>query len=91
VLLNQGFTAEEIASFRNLKISTIEDHLVEFALNVKDFSINSYVDEDIQLKILEISRQESTRQLKVIRNTLKTASYFQIRLVLAKYGDRQWS
>jgi uncharacterized protein YpbB len=88
VLLNQGFTAEEIASIRNLKISTIEDHLVEFALNVKDFSINSYVDEEVQLKVLEISRQEATRQLKVIRNTLKTASYFQIRLVLAKYGDR---
>lgn len=88
VLINQGFTAEEIAGLRNLKISTIEDHLVEFALNVKGFSINTYVDEEIQLKILEISRQESTRQLKVIRNTLKTASYFQIRLVLAKYGDR---
>ncbi|MDF2788390.1 MAG: hypothetical protein K0S80_1488 [Neobacillus sp.] len=91
VLLNQGFTAEEIASIRNLKISTIEDHLVEFALNVEDFSINSYVDEEMQLKILEISRRESTRQLKVIRNTLKTASYFQIRLVLAKYGDRHWN
>lgn len=88
VLINQGFTANEIAGIRNLKISTIEDHLVEFALNVKDFSINTYVDEEIQLKILEISRQESTRQLKVIRNSLKTASYFQIRLVLAKYGDR---
>ena len=91
VLLNQGFTAEEIASIRNLKISTIEDHLVEFALNVEDFSVNSYVDEEMQLKILEISRRESTRQLKVIRNALKTASYFQIRLVLAKYGDRHWN
>ncbi|MFS0776203.1 helix-turn-helix domain-containing protein [Neobacillus sp. 3P2-tot-E-2] len=91
VLLNQGFTAEEIASIRNLKISTIEDHLVEFALNVEDFFINSYVDEEMQLKILEISRRESTRQLKVIRNTLKTASYFQIRLALAKYGDRHWN
>lgn len=91
VLLNQGFSPEEIASIRNLKISTIEDHFVEFALNVKDFSINTYVDVDVQQKILEISRQEATRQLKVIRNALKTASYFQIRLVLAKYGDRHWN
>jgi uncharacterized protein YpbB len=91
VLLKQGFTLGEIAGIRNLKISTIEDHLVEFALNIKDFSIHSYVEEEVQQKILEISRQETTRQLKVIRNTLKTASYFQIRLVLAKYGDRQWS
>lgn len=91
VLLNQGFTPEEIARIRNLKSSTIEDHLVEFALNVKDFPINTFVEEVVQQKILEISRQEGTRQLKVIRNTLKTASYFQIRLVLAKYGDRQWN
>lgn len=90
-LLNQGYSPEKIASIRNLKISTIEDHLVEFALNVKDFSINNYVDDEIQRKILEISRQESTRQLKVIRNAIKTASYFQIRLVLAKYGDRKWN
>lgn len=90
-LLKQGFSLDEIASFRNLKISTIEDHLVEFALNVKDFSINMFVEEEVQEKIIEISRKEATRQLKVIRNSLKTASYFQIRLVLAKYGDRQWN
>ncbi|MEH7176717.1 helix-turn-helix domain-containing protein [Neobacillus vireti] len=91
LLLNQGFSLEEIASIRNLKISTIEDHLVEFALNIKDFSINKFVEEEIQMKILEISREKVTKQLKVIRNSLKTASYFQIRLVLAKYGDRKWS
>jgi uncharacterized protein YpbB len=90
-LLNQDFSLEEIASIRHLKISTIEDHLVEFALNIEEFSIHSYVEEETQQKILEISRQEATRQLKVIRNFLKETSYFQIRLVLAKYGDRQWN
>lgn len=90
-LLNQGFSLEGIAGIRHLKISTIEDHIVEFALNIKGFSINSYVVEETQQKILEISRQESTRQLKVIRNIFKETSYFQIRLVLAKYGDRQWN
>ncbi|MFP7297803.1 helix-turn-helix domain-containing protein [Neobacillus niacini] len=91
VLLNQGLSLEEIAGVRQLKMSTIEDHLVEFALSIKDFSINPYVEEGTQQKILEISRQEATKQLKVIRNILKDASYFQIRLVLAKYGDRQWN
>ncbi|MCM3692882.1 helix-turn-helix domain-containing protein [Neobacillus niacini] len=90
-LLNQGFSLEGISGIRHLKISTIEDHIVEFALNIKDFSINSYVDVETQQKILEISQQEATRQLKVIRNILKETSYFQIRLVLAKNGDRQWS
>jgi uncharacterized protein YpbB len=91
ILLKQGYSPEEIASVRNLKISTIEDHLVEFALNVDGFSINPYVEEDVQQKILEISRKEATRQLKVIRSNITTASFLQIRLVLAKYGDRQWN
>lgn len=86
--LKQGFSIEQIASLRNLKLSTIEDHLVEFALHINDFSIDPYVERDVQREIIEISRKEETRQLKIIRNCLNTASYFQIRLVLAKYGDR---
>lgn len=88
--LNQGFSIEQIAKLRNLKISTIEDHLVEFALNINEFSIDPYIDREVQREIIEVSRQEETRQLKVIRNRLHSVSYFQIRLVLAKYGDRQW-
>jgi uncharacterized protein YpbB len=90
-LLNRGYSIEQIAKYRKLKVSTIEDHLVEFALNIEEFPIDSYVDQELQNKVLEISRQTATKQLKVIRSSLKTASYFQIRLVLAKYGDRQWN
>lgn len=91
VLLNQGYSIEQIAGLRHLKTSTIEDHLVEFALNVDNFSIDTYVDIEMQKRILEISRQAETKQLKRIRNDSETTSYFQIRLVLAKYGDRQWN
>ncbi|MDQ0197461.1 YpbB family protein [Neobacillus ginsengisoli] len=91
VLLKQGYSIEQIAGFRRLKKSTIEDHIVEFALNVNDFSIDDYVDNVIQKRILEISQQTESKQLKLIRNYLEAASYFQIRLVLAKYGDRQWN
>jgi uncharacterized protein YpbB len=90
-LLKQGHSLEEIVIYRHLKLSTIEDHLVEFALNIDDFSIDTFVDLELQTKILDISRQTKTRQLKIIRNSMKTATYFQIRLVLAKYGDSQWS
>jgi uncharacterized protein YpbB len=88
-LLTKGFSIEEIVNIRQLKLSTIEDHLVEIALNKTDFLIEEYVDMDMQKKILDISRQSNTRQLKIIRNAVKTATYFQIRLVLAKYGDSQ--
>jgi uncharacterized protein YpbB len=87
-LLNRGYSLEKIARLRHLKLSTIEDHLVEFALNIDGFPIDTYVGKELQIRIVEISRQATTRELKVIREKLKTASYFQIRLVMAKYGDR---
>jgi uncharacterized protein YpbB len=87
-LLYQGNTLDMIAKLRHLKLSTIEDHLVELALNVADFSIDSYVDRELQHEILEVSRQEASKQLKVIKDKIGAATYFQIRLVLAKHGDR---
>ena len=90
-LLKQGISIDEIVNIRQLKLSTIEDHLVEFALNMNDFLIEDYVDLDMQTKILDISREAKTRQLKIIRNCIKTATYFQIRLVLAKHGESQWN
>ncbi|MGG3470823.1 helix-turn-helix domain-containing protein [Neobacillus pocheonensis] len=90
-LFNQGYSPEVIADKRNLKMSTIEDHFVEFALHLDDFSIDDYVDRNLQEIILEVSRQSDTRQLKLIRDKVNSVSYFQIRLVLAKYGDRSWN
>ncbi|MGG1675103.1 helix-turn-helix domain-containing protein [Neobacillus sp. NRS-1170] len=87
-LLTQGYSPEIIADIRHLKLSTIEDHFVEFALHINDFSIDDYVEKNLQDTILEISRQTKSRQLKLIRDKVKMASYFQIRLVLAKYGER---
>ncbi|WP_413309098.1 helix-turn-helix domain-containing protein [Bacillus sp. 1P10SD] len=90
-LLNQGYPLDHIANLRQLKMSTIEDHLVEFALHVNDFSIDTYVSKNLQEEILSIARKLETRQLKLIRDELNTATYFQIRLVLAKYGDKSWN
>ncbi|WP_177177258.1 helix-turn-helix domain-containing protein [Bacillus sp. MUM 116] len=90
-LLNKGFSIDDIVKLRHLKQSTIEDHLVEFALNLNEFSIETYVDKELQNKIINLSIQLQTRQLKLIRNSLSQASYFQIRLVLAKYGELQWN
>lgn len=90
-LLKKGYSIDEIVQLRHLKQSTIEDHLVEFALNIDDFSIERYVDKELQHKIMNLAFQLHTRQLKIIRNSLTQASYFQIRLVLAKYGELQWN
>ncbi|WP_042355234.1 helix-turn-helix domain-containing protein [Bacillus rubiinfantis] len=85
-LLHHGYSPETIATMRNLKLSTIHDHLVEIALHHDDFSIDSYVDQSLQQEIIQIAKSMSSRQLKVIKEKVAQASYFQIRLVLAKFG-----
>ncbi|MEH7107380.1 helix-turn-helix domain-containing protein [Bacillus sp. JJ1764] len=85
-LLKSGYSIEMIAAERHLKMSTIEDHLVEIALHRDDFSIEDYVHKELQEMIIEQAKRLTTKQLKYIKDQVKIASYFQIRLVLAKYG-----
>lgn len=90
-MLAQGCSLEMVADLRQLKMSTIEDHLVECALHLDEFSIDSYVDQGLQEKILTFVQKSGIRRLKQIRQEVPLASYFQIRLVLAKFGERQWT
>lgn len=86
--LIQGYSIEEIAAMRNLKGSTIEDHIVEIVLNVKNFPLESFVPSEVQLLIRQAIERVSSKQLKLIRQYLnEEVTYFQIRLVLAKFGD----
>lgn len=87
-LLKAGYSIYQVAKLRCLKQSTIEDHVVEIVLNIKDFSIDPYIDSKLQNSIKEIARKYSTKQLKHIREKISHASYFEIRLVLAKYGEQ---
>ncbi|HWO95727.1 MAG TPA: helix-turn-helix domain-containing protein [Bacillus sp. (in: firmicutes)] len=85
-LLQQGKTVEEIMAIRRLKRSTIEDHLVELALFVPDFSIDEYVSESLQKQIVLAIETLKTNKLKEIKENLgEAATYFQVRIVMAKY------
>lgn len=86
-LLKKGHSISDIIIIRQLKKSTIEDHLVELALNMKDFSIDEYVTKEKQNQIKKVVRERNTKKLKEIRNIVDDASYFEIRLVLAKHGE----
>ena len=87
-LIRRGFDIKRIAEMRRLKESTIEDHIVEIALNDKQFSIEIFVPkEDINI-ILEKAREVKKKKLKPIKDALPQLSYFQIRLTLAKHGDK---
>ena len=85
--LRKGLSLEEVASIRRLKINTIQDHIVELALNVDGFDISPYVSEECENAIIAAARKAASKQLKQIRRYAEQADYFQIRLVLAKYGD----
>lgn len=88
--LLRGKSIEEIAKLRRLKRSTIEDHVVEIAANIPQFSIWPFVSEKKAEKIMETVRKLRTRKLKVIRDAIADdVSYFEIRLVLAKEG-KMW-
>ncbi|HAQ06887.1 MAG TPA: RQC domain-containing protein [Bacillus bacterium] len=89
--LQKGYLIEEIAAARKLKESTIEDHIVEIILTIKDFSIDPYVAREKQQRILQAARKISARQLKQIKERVQDASYFEIRLVLGKFGDVEWN
>ncbi|WP_078380144.1 helix-turn-helix domain-containing protein [Sutcliffiella halmapala] len=87
--LEKGYNLDEIATIRNLKISTIEDHIVELALQVNNFSLTPYVTKEKEVLIQQAIHALKTNQLKRIKDYVAEAdiSYFQIRLVLTKMGD----
>lgn len=87
--LTLGYSLGEIAAVRNLRTSTIEDHIVEIALNDSSFQLEPFVSLENQNLIGKSMTNLASKQLKKIRQDLnEKVSYFQIRLVLAKFGDR---
>ncbi|SFE33265.1 helix-turn-helix domain-containing protein [Alteribacillus iranensis] len=85
--LKQGRTLQDIASVRQLKNSTIEDHVVEIASEDTDFPIHHYVPQEVQTEILRVAKQTGTYRLKIIKEQMtQPIDYFSIRLTLAWHG-----
>ncbi|WP_409298022.1 helix-turn-helix domain-containing protein [Peribacillus sp. SCS-26] len=85
--LLQGMDKKSIGNARKLKESTIEDHIVELALMIPDFDLSPYIPETLTNEIIQTASKGSSRKLREIKESLMgRASYFQIRLVLARYG-----
>ena len=81
----QGRSLEEIATIRNLKVATIEDHFVEIALREKDFSIEMFMEKEKIDKVIKVIEALQTRKLRVLKQAVgEDISYFEVRLVLAR-------
>lgn len=83
-LYKKGHSVEEISHIRRLKMSTIEDHLVEMAMNEPNFSIEQFVSKEDQQQILQAVEDYETKRLKTLKEILPHVSYFQLRVTLAK-------
>lgn len=88
--LEKGFDVEQIASIRQLKKSTIEDHIVEIALNDSNMDLSTFITANDYEIIREAIEKLQTTQLKFIKEYVGEAySYFQIRLAFALYRRDQ--
>lgn len=82
--LHKGQSIDTISKIRNLKISTIQDHIVEIALVDPAFELSAFISERAVNDISQQASKLNTNRLKVIKEALRNEySYFQIRLVLA--------
>lgn len=88
-LIELGYTLEEIAAKRRLRLNTIYDHVVEIALIDRNFSISPFVSKEIEEEIVAAVNHLRTYKLKEIKQSVRDEiSYFQIRLVLAKFNEK---
>lgn len=87
-MLNKGKTLQEIMEIRNIKASTIEDHLVEFAREIPDFSIHPFIKEEEVQNVKKFYNKTKENKLRPIKDAFPHLSYLQIRLVLAKEGGK---
>ncbi|MGM9987535.1 MAG: helix-turn-helix domain-containing protein [Bacillaceae bacterium] len=88
-LIKQGYTIEQIALKRKLKQSTIEDHIVEIMVHTGAFHLHTFVSSEEHEMIKHAVITLRTNKLKKIKEYVgDSVSYFAIRLVLAKEGEK---
>ncbi len=88
-LYREGKSIEEIARERNLKPSTISEHLLSLLQAGRDLNIDRLIDPAEQALIEAAARQVGTERLTPIKEALpERISYDQIRLVLARMKAR---
>jgi len=89
-LVQRGMGIEPIAAARNIKQSTVEDHLAEIALRCPEWDYSPYLDPGLGALISATSEQLQTSRLRLIKDQLgASVSYLQIRLALARrQGER---
>jgi len=89
-LLNDGFSMDQIAKHRNLKLSTIEDHIIELSIHDVEFNTGVFITFNQVQEIREGMNRLNTRKLRTIKDAFGDRyTYFQIRLAISSHkGER---
>ena len=83
-MYERGYSVEQIAMMRNLKQTTIEDHIVEIAMYEPNFDVSGFISTDEIRAVEDAVNLHQTKKLKVLKEALPTISYFQLKIALAK-------
>ena len=82
-LFDQGRTIDEISVVRQLKVSTIEDHISEMATNDDNFPISRFVSPEDQIVVRQEVLTKGVKRLRLLKQQFPHLSYFQLRLILS--------
>ncbi|PID02069.1 MULTISPECIES: helix-turn-helix domain-containing protein [unclassified Sporosarcina] len=85
-LYERGYSLEQIASLRNLKLSTIEDHFIELAANMDNFPYEEFVTKEQMVTVWRHVEQLQTKRLRLLKQQCPELSYFQLRLIIIMEG-----
>src|SRR5699024_5363514 len=89
-LVKQGLQPDQIATNRQLQITTIYDHIVEIALHDEQFPLESFVSNEKQREVYEAVNRLNSFKLKDIKEVVSEGiSYFHIRLTLTQLNQIQ--
>nr|AUN35590.1 putative helicase [uncultured bacterium] len=81
-LYKNGKSFLEIATERNLSITTIEGHMAHF-IETGELNIDDLIDKNKQQKILEILKATESRSLQAIKEKAPFAGYAELKWMLA--------
>gem|GEM_PF-400579 len=83
--LKKGLSLEQISKVRGLKSSTIEDHIVEIAIQIPDFDLSNFIHSDLIDLVIKTSERLRTKKMRLIKEEIgEGISYLQIRLALIR-------
>lgn len=84
-LLQKQYSVHEIARLRQLKMSTINDHMIEIAWYDPHFPVHAFIEPSDIDKVEHAIKKTHSLQLKTIKDAVgDELTYFQIRLALTR-------